>query len=93
MLGTRTTAQSLSPASGRARTALGGPGSGDPDDRQSLHEVVLKEARAMARRAAEAADDGTNDLLVSDVIRTNETQVWFVPHTSSKPPTVHTDEE
>ena len=32
----------------------------------------------MARRAAEAGDDGTNDLLVSDVIRTNELQVWFV---------------
>ena len=32
----------------------------------------------MARKAAEAGDDGTNDLLVSDVIRTNEMQVWFV---------------
>ncbi len=42
------------------------------------HEVVLKEARTMARQAAEAGDDGTNDLLVSDVIRTNEKQVWFV---------------
>jgi starvation-inducible DNA-binding protein len=42
------------------------------------HEIVLKEARAMARRAAEAGDDGTNDLLVSDVIRTNEGQVWFL---------------
>jgi starvation-inducible DNA-binding protein len=42
------------------------------------HEIVLTEARAMARRAAEAGDDGTNDLLVSDVIRANELQVWFV---------------
>jgi starvation-inducible DNA-binding protein len=42
------------------------------------HEIVLKEARAMARRAAEAGDDGTNDLIVSNVIRTNELQVWFV---------------
>src|SRR5713226_4653254 len=42
------------------------------------HEVVLKEARAMARRAAEAGDDGTNDLIVSGVIRRNELQVWFV---------------
>ena len=38
----------------------------------------LKEARTMARRAAEGGDDGTNDLLVSGVIRTNELQVWFV---------------
>ncbi len=42
------------------------------------HEIVLKEARAMARRATEAGDDGTNDLLVSDVIRSNELQVWFI---------------
>jgi len=42
------------------------------------HEILIKEARAMARRAADAGDDGTNDLLVSDVIRTNELQVWFV---------------
>jgi starvation-inducible DNA-binding protein len=42
------------------------------------HEIVLKEARTMARQAADAGDDGTNDLLVSNVIRTNELQVWFV---------------
>src|SRR5437867_436147 len=42
------------------------------------HQVVLEEARAMARRAAAAVDDGTNDLLVSDVVRRNELQVWFV---------------
>jgi starvation-inducible DNA-binding protein len=42
------------------------------------HEIVLKEARTMARRAAERGDDGTNDMIVSDVIRANETQVWFL---------------
>jgi len=42
------------------------------------HETVLKEARTMARLAADRDDQGTNDLLVSDVIRTNELQVWFV---------------
>ncbi|HEY1909497.1 MAG TPA: DNA starvation/stationary phase protection protein [Vicinamibacterales bacterium] len=42
------------------------------------HEIVIKEARAMARRAAESGDDGTNDLLVSDVVRRNELQAWFV---------------
>ncbi len=42
------------------------------------HEIVLEEARAMARLAAKSGDDGTNDLIVSDVIRTNELQVWFV---------------
>src|SRR5215813_1438701 len=34
------------------------------------HEIVLKEAHTMARQAAENEDDGTNDLLVSNVIRT-----------------------
>jgi starvation-inducible DNA-binding protein len=42
------------------------------------HEMILKEARAMAKKAVDAGDDGTNDLLVSDVIRTNELQVWFI---------------
>ena len=42
------------------------------------HEVLLKEARTMARLAAQDGDDGTNDLLVSGVIRTNELQAWFV---------------
>ena len=42
------------------------------------HEIVLKEARSMTRLASEHGDEGTNDLIVSDVIRTNELQVWFV---------------
>jgi starvation-inducible DNA-binding protein len=42
------------------------------------HELVLKEARTMAKQADEDGDDGTNDLLVSNVIRTNELQAWFV---------------
>jgi len=32
----------------------------------------------MARQAAEVGDDGTNDLLIGDVVRTNELQVWFI---------------
>ena len=42
------------------------------------HEFVLKAARTAARQSAKAGDDGTNDLLVSEVIRTNELQVWFL---------------
>jgi starvation-inducible DNA-binding protein len=42
------------------------------------HEIILKEARAMAKQASDDGDDGTNDLLVSDIIRTNELQVWFL---------------
>lgn len=42
------------------------------------HEIILTEARKAAKRAQDQGDDGTNDLLVSDVIRTNELQVWFL---------------
>lgn len=55
------------------------------------HEIVLKEARTMARQAADAGDDGTNDLLVSSVIRTNEQQVWFVGEHVVDVPLVHAD--
>ncbi|HYT90901.1 MAG TPA: DNA starvation/stationary phase protection protein [Gemmataceae bacterium] len=55
------------------------------------HEIVLKEARTMARQAAQEGDDGTNDLLVSDVIRTNELQVWFVAEHVVDGPLVRAD--
>jgi starvation-inducible DNA-binding protein len=55
------------------------------------HEIVLKEARTMARQAAQEGDDGTNDLLVSSVIRTNEMQVWFVAEHVVDTPLVHAD--
>jgi starvation-inducible DNA-binding protein len=55
------------------------------------HEIVLEAARAMARKADEAGDDGTNDLLVSSVIRTNEMQVWFVAEHLVDGPLVHAD--
>jgi starvation-inducible DNA-binding protein len=55
------------------------------------HEILLKEAHTMARLAAEAGDDGTNDLLVSDIIRTNELQVWFVSEHLVDVPLVRAD--
>lgn len=42
------------------------------------HEVVLEEARAMARAAADAGDDGSNDLIVGQVIRRNELEAWMI---------------
>jgi starvation-inducible DNA-binding protein len=56
------------------------------------HEMLLKEARTMARQAAEAGDDGTNDVLVSDVIRTNELQVWFLSEHLVDVPVVRADQ-
>jgi starvation-inducible DNA-binding protein len=42
------------------------------------HETIIKDVRARAHRAAELGDDGSNDLLISEVLRTNELQVWFL---------------
>lgn len=42
------------------------------------HELILRQAHEGAQAADEAGDDGTNDLLVSNVIRTGEPQVWFL---------------
>jgi len=42
------------------------------------HQVIVGECRELAQRADELGDDGTNDLAVSDVLRTNELQIWFV---------------
>jgi starvation-inducible DNA-binding protein len=42
------------------------------------HQIIVGQTRKLARRAVELGDDGTNDLLVSEVLRTNELQVWFL---------------
>jgi starvation-inducible DNA-binding protein len=42
------------------------------------HKTILTETREAASEAAEYGDDGTNDLLVSGLIRTHELQVWFL---------------
>ena len=55
------------------------------------HEIILKESREFARKADEDGDDGTNDLLISDVIRTNELQVWFLAEHLVDAPVVHAD--
>lgn len=55
------------------------------------HEIILLEARSMARQAADAGDDGTNDILVSDVIRTSEMQVWFLAQHLVDSPLVHAE--
>jgi starvation-inducible DNA-binding protein len=57
------------------------------------HEHVLRETRRFAREADERGDDGTNDLLVSDVIRTNELQVWFIAEHLVDVPLVRADDQ
>jgi len=42
------------------------------------HEIISEKVREGIRKTAQSGDDGTNDLLMSDVLRTNELQVWFI---------------
>ena len=42
------------------------------------HQIVIRQVRALARRSAQLGDYGTNDLIISEVLRTNELQAWFL---------------
>lgn len=42
------------------------------------HEIIITKVRDAITATAETRDDGTNDLLMGDVLRTHEMQVWFV---------------
>lgn len=54
------------------------------------HETILVDAHDAAARAAGNGDDGTNDLLVSQVIRTGERQAWFLAEHLVDTPLVRT---
>lgn len=53
------------------------------------HELIIKDARKVAKQASELGDEGSNDLLISDVVRTNEMQVWFLSEHLVEMPLVH----
>ena len=53
------------------------------------HQVIIGECRQLADRAAEIGDHGTNDMVVSDVLRTNELQAWFLSEHLVEMPLVH----
>jgi starvation-inducible DNA-binding protein len=44
----------------------------------NAHETLIREVRDAAEECDDAGDLGTNDLLVSGVLRRNELQVWFL---------------
>jgi len=57
----------------------------------AAHEMVILQVRRGAAKSSALGDDGTNDLLVSNVLRTHEMQVWFLSeHLVSEPLTVAT---
>ncbi|WP_017612066.1 Dps family protein [Nocardiopsis salina] len=53
------------------------------------HETILEDTHDAAARTQELGDDGTNDILVSDVIRTGELQAWFLAEHLVDTPLVH----
>ena len=56
------------------------------------HQVIMRQVRVLARRAAQLGDDGTNDLVVSEVLGTNELQTWFLSEHLVNAPLVKADE-
>jgi starvation-inducible DNA-binding protein len=57
----------------------------------AAHKLILEDARKVAKEADDLGDDGTNDLLISDVVRTNELQVWFVSEHLVNMPLTHAE--
>jgi len=53
------------------------------------HQIIIGHCRQLARRAVEIGDDGTNDMVISDVLRRNELQVWFISEHLVDVPLVH----
>jgi starvation-inducible DNA-binding protein len=56
------------------------------------HQIIIGHCRELASRADQLGDDGTNDLAVSDVLRTNELQVWFLSEHLVDEPLVHAED-
>jgi starvation-inducible DNA-binding protein len=55
------------------------------------HQVIVRQVRTLAHRAAQLGDD-TNDLVVSEVLRTNELQIWFLSEHLVNVPLVKAEE-
>jgi starvation-inducible DNA-binding protein len=56
------------------------------------HQVIVRQVRVLARRSTQLGDDGTNDLVVSEVLRTNELQMWFLSEHLVNVPLVKAEE-
>ena len=56
------------------------------------HQVIIDHCRVLARRASQIGDDGTNDMVVSQVLRTNELQTWFLSEHLVEVPLVHAED-
>lgn len=57
------------------------------------HQIVVRHCRELAERSVKLGDQGTNDMVVSDVLRTNELQAWFLSEHLVDAPLVHSGRE
>jgi starvation-inducible DNA-binding protein len=57
------------------------------------HQIVIRDCRDLAERSEKLGDQGTNDLIVSEVLRPNELQSWFISEHLVEMPLVHGTED
>jgi starvation-inducible DNA-binding protein len=55
------------------------------------HQIIIRDCRDFASLASRLGDDGTNDLVVSQVLRGNELQTWFLSEHLVNMPLVEAD--
>jgi starvation-inducible DNA-binding protein len=55
------------------------------------HAIIILATRSDAAKINSLGDFGTNDMLVSDVLRTNEMQIWFLSEHLVDAPITHVD--
>jgi starvation-inducible DNA-binding protein len=56
------------------------------------HQIIIGACRELAELATKLGDAGTNDLVVSGVLRPNELQAWFLSEHLVEVPLVHAEE-
>jgi starvation-inducible DNA-binding protein len=57
------------------------------------HQIVIRQCRELAERSDKLGDAGTNDMVVSDVLRSNELQAWFLSEHLVETPLVNAGQE
>ena len=57
------------------------------------HQIIIRQCRMLADRTDKLGDQGTNDMVVSNVLRTNELQSWFISEHLVDTPLVHAAQE
>jgi starvation-inducible DNA-binding protein len=53
------------------------------------HRQIMESCHAIAESAEDVGDDGTNDMVVSDVLRVSELQSWFIGQHLVDTPLIH----